>query len=58
MELNLTVLSYFTKLVVRFRNKEGYMVFLRPWITVLEGNYQHFSLILRLTHRIKIRQIS
>jgi len=52
------VLSYFTKLVARFRSKEGYTVFLRVWITFLEGNYQHFSLILILTHQIKTRQRS
>ena len=28
-ELNLIVLSYFTKLVARFRSKEGYTVFLK-----------------------------
>ncbi len=43
---------------MHFRSKEGYTVFQRLLITVLEGNYQHFPLILILTHRIRTRQRS
>ncbi len=35
IELNLIVLSYFTKLVARFRSKEGYTVFIKTNVTII-----------------------